>query len=69
MIIPTEDHSLLHLYSCGVCKKIYCKRTGPSSCSVLHPPGSCCHHGDQEIPRSTFRKIIAYFNHIVMKED
>lgn len=38
-------------YWCPNCAAWYLPQCGPlvSSCCVIHPPGSCCHHGETKL--------------------
>ena len=65
MIVPNEDSSLLHLYECGKCKKIYRRSVQLVSCAVLHSPGSCCHYGEKEISFADFMIILNHVNSTV----
>ncbi len=51
MIVPSRERTILQIYHCPVCDKYYRAQTGNVhiSCAVNHPPGSCCHYGEQQL--------------------
>ena len=51
MIIPQCEEILIHAYRCPICGRHYLGQTGNVgvSCLVNHPPGDCCHYGEQMV--------------------
>ena len=67
MIIQLKNMTLLHIYTCGNCKKVYRKSLENVMCLVNHSPGSCCHFGETEIPNEALQVILASYNVIMGK--
>lgn len=60
MIIHKTEETLVRIYHCPVCDKTFRAQTGPtiSRCAVFHGPGSCCHHGEQEVSTAQLQEIL-----------
>jgi hypothetical protein len=43
-------------YKCKVCNKWFAYNIPKISCTVYHPPGTCCHYGDTEIEEPSWSK-------------
>ena len=62
MLIPQREKTLLRIYRCPVCHRIYGEQPGDAqyNCTVLHVPGSCCHCWEPEIKTvGDLEKVVA----------
>ena len=60
MRIPETDTTLVNIYRCSVCNNIYRANQAGNhriNCLVNHPPGSCCHFGEQIIDKEVWEQI------------
>ena len=50
-LIPEADETILMVYRCAACNGTYRLQPGPMqvSCTMAHPPGSCCHYAEPEV--------------------
>ena len=63
MIYPIQDKTIIHIYECGVCGKIYVKPNRlRARCLVFHAPGSCCHYGEQQQSAELVKEIMLMAN-------
>lgn len=46
-------------WQCSTCGRWYVSTTAQLACAVMHPPGTCCHYGDQEVPAPASPEVSA----------
>lgn len=71
MIFPQADQTLLRLYRCGVCSKVYAAQPGPGMirCAVNHAPGSCCHYFEAPYTEASAQTILALAKDLAHEAD
>lgn len=67
MYFEPTDTTLVNIYSCKGCKKIYHRQLGQVqvSCTVMHGAGSCCHYGERDVTGEQVEQIRAILGFIV----
>jgi hypothetical protein len=60
MIIPYRNEVLLTIYRCPICGGIYSAQVGDfhDTCATNHPPGSCCHFGEQQLDEKSVERVL-----------
>lgn len=56
-IVPQTDETMLEIFRCPQCGKIYQRGHTVYACVVDHPPGSCCHYGGRLLTGEDWNKI------------
>lgn len=67
MFFEREDSTLVNIYRCRGCSKLYHRQLGPTyvSCAVMHGAGSCCHYGELSITEQQVADIRAILKVVV----
>lgn len=62
MFFESSDSTLVDIYRCRGCQKIFHRQLGPTyiSCAVMHGPGSCCHYGEKELTAEQVENVKGY---------
>ena len=58
-VIPQRDETVIRLYRCGGCHKVYSAQVGLAriSCCAIHAPGECCHFYEKEVTPEMLRTV------------
>lgn len=64
MIVHNRETTLLRIYLCPICNKMFQEQIGNTtySCAVNHSPGTCCHYAEREISSYEYKSIMYILN-------